>query len=552
MTKRIFRSICIVALAVLVATVGLFMFILYNEFSGNQVEQLKMQTDMAAQGVDIAGENYFDGLDTEKYRITWINKDGTVLYDSHSDSDEMENHLEREEIKEAFDSGIGESKRYSDTVMMRSLYYAQRLSDGTVIRLSISQRTILTLLIGMIYPILLIVVLALLMSVALAITLSKSIVEPLNTIDLEKPLENDGYDELSPLLRRIDSQQKQLKQQSEKLQKKKNELDAVVENMNEGIVLLSSHSHIISINPMAMKLLEADESCIGEDILTVCRNLSVQKLLKKAQKGESAEKLMDLQGGRYQVNANPIISNDRISGIALLFFDVTEKENAEEMRREFTANVSHELKTPLHSITGYAELMTNGMVKPEDYGTFSEKIYTEAKRMVRLVEDIISLSHLDEGAADMLPEEVDLCILANEAVKSLDSTAKAAEVSLTLEGESVMLSGIPHLLQGIIYNLCDNAIKYNRKGGSVTVKVASGEDEAVLTVSDNGIGIPAEHQNRIFERFYRVDKSHSKEVGGTGLGLSIVKHAASIHNAKIELVSVPSEGTTVTVRFPMQ
>lgn len=550
MTKRIFRSICTVALAVLVAAVALFMLVLYNQFSDTQLSQLKMQTDMVAQGVTLSGEAYFDGLDTAKHRVTWVAEDGSVLYDSHSDTAGMENHLEREEIQAAFQEGQGESKRYSATLMERSLYYAERLEDGTVIRLSISQNTVLNLLMGMGLPIGGIILIALALSILLATRLARSIVNPLNELNLDDPLENEGYDELSPLLRRIDSQQKQLKKQAAKLQKKQDELDAVIGSMNEGIVLLNAKGQIISINPTAVKLLEAGEDHIGKEILTVCRDLTLQEILRLAQEGKRAERLVDLQGRRYQLAASPILSADQVSGIALLFFDVTERENAEQMRREFTANVSHELKTPLHSIAGFSELMANGMVKEADYIPFAGRIHTEAKRMMRLVEDIINLSHLDEGAADMQREEVELYAVAEDVVRSLTPAAEEAEVTLTLTGEPVTVNGIPQLLQAIVRNLCDNAIKYNRKGGNVTVSIKKEANGVRLCVSDTGIGIPPEHHSRIFERFYRVDKSRSKAVGGTGLGLSIVKHAALIHNAKLEMQSVPGEGTTITVRLP--
>ena len=550
MTKRIFHSICIAAVSVLAAAVVLFLCVLYNYFSETQFSQLKMQTDMAAQGVLIAGKDYFKDLDTQKYRVTWVDEDGTVLYDSRSDTADMENHMEREEIRSAFETGEGESKRYSSTLMERSLYYAKRLNDGTVLRLSISQNSVLALLLGMLYPICIIIIIVLILSVVLARRLAKSIVNPLNTLNLDRPLENEGYDELSPLLRRIDSQQNELKYQSDRLQRKKNELDTVIDSMNEGIILLNSRNQILSINHTASRLLGAASDPVDESIYEVCRNLALWDLLSEAQSGIRSEKIIDFADSFYQVDASPIHSKDRVAGIALLFFDVTEKEKSEQMLREFTANVSHELKTPLHSIMGYAELMAKGIAKPEDYAMFAEKIHTETKRLVQLVEDIINLSHLDEGASDMQRERVNLYILAQNAVKSLEPEAESAGVELSLKGDDAYLTGVPRLMQSIVYNLCDNAIKYNRRGGKAEVEITDGAAEAVLSVKDTGIGILPEHQNRIFERFYRVDKSHSKAVGGTGLGLSIVKNAAKIHNAKIELSSVMGEGTTITVKFP--
>lgn len=550
MTKRIFRSICLVAVAVFIASFVLIMGVLYGYFSDVQQNQLKTQTMLAAQGVSHEGIDYFDRLEVRNFRITWIDADGKVLYDTVSDTSQMENHLEREEIKEAFSNGYGESRRYSVTLMERLLYCAQRLEDGTVIRLSVTQYSVLMLILGMLQPICIVFLAAVILSVVLAVRLSKKIVKPLNELDLDEPLNNKEYDELSPLLRRIDNQQTQLKWQEEQLLRKQKELDAVVGNMKEGMILLNHKGKIISINPSAENLLNTNSYCVGKDILTISRNLELHEVLIRALDGEQAERTVVLNGGSYQVNANPIVSEDSVSGIAVLLFDVTEKEKAEQMRREFTANVSHELKTPLHAISGYAELLKNGMVESEDTIPFATKIYAEAQRMVQLVEDIISLSHLDEGAGDMAYEEVNLYALAQQVELSLESEAQAEAISVELYGGAVMMNGIPQLLYSIIYNLCDNAIKYNHKGGSVAVEVNGDETSAWVSVKDTGIGIEPEHQERIFERFYRVDKSHSKEVGGTGLGLSIVKHAVKIHHAKIDLYSVKNEGTTVTVKFP--
>lgn len=550
MTKRIFRSICFVALGVFLASLVLFMCVLYNYFSGLQRSQLKIQTELAAQGVSDGGMEYLEKLNAKDYRITWIDTDGVVLYDSKSDTAGMENHLEREEIKSAFENGVGESTRYSSTLMERSLYFAERLSDGTVLRLSVNQNTLLRLTLGMLQPICFILAVAVVLSLVLASRLSKKIVKPLNELNLDEPLKNEDYEELSPLLRRIDAQQTQIKQQSDELKQKQLEFETVTNGMKEGIVLLSGKGRILSINRAALKLFGADEHCVGEDILSVNRNLELAELLRRSENGKYAEKVIELGNGKYQLDASPVISDGKISGIVLLLLDVTEKEKTEQMRREFTANVSHELKTPLQTISGCAELLANGIVKQEDIQKFGSQICTEAQRMIRLVDDIIKLSHLDEGATDMQRETVDLYALAENTLRSLRPEAEAAKISLSLSGESAKIYGIPQLLSGIIFNLCDNAIKYNRENGSVSVEIKDEDNKAVLSVADNGIGIPAEHQERIFERFYRVDKSHSKEIGGTGLGLSIVKHAAKLHDAVIELNSVVDGGTTVTVTFP--
>lgn len=549
MTKRIFGSISVVAVSIFIASIALFMGILFEYFSSVQHNQLKMQTSLASQGVIKNGIDYFEGLNVENYRITLIDADGSVIYDSRSDSKEMENHLEREEVKDALKSGYGESSRYSSTLMERSLYSAQLLPDGTILRLSIAQSTILTLLLGMSQPICVIFIIAIVLSLVLASRLSKIIVKPLNELNLDDPLSNDDYDEISPLLRRIDSQQKQIKQQSSELLKKQIEFDTVTTGMKEGIILLNGKGEILSINRAAIMLFETNKQCIGKDILSINRSLELQDILRKAEKGEFAEQKIHISDNEYQLDANPVISENKVTGIVLLIFDITEKEKSEQMRREFTANVSHELKTPLHTISGCAELIKNDMVKSEDIHRFSERIYNEAQRMILLVEDIIKLSHLDEGANDMKKESVDLYAIAKDTVRSLADEAKLANVTIDITGSSAVISGIPQLIHGIIYNLCDNAIKYNQVGGSVSVDVQNEEKTVKLTVSDTGIGIPQEHQERIFERFYRVDKSHSKSVGGTGLGLSIVKHAAKLHNAQIELHSIVDGGTTITLRF---
>ena len=550
MTKRIFRSICLVAIAVFAASVLLFSFVLYDYFSGVRQEQLRVQTELAAKAVAAEGTAYFDGLDTSQYRMTLIAPDGSVIFDSRSDSDEMENHLEREEIKEALENGVGESSRYSVTLMERALYCAKRLPDGSVLRMSVKQNTLLTLLLGMSQPLAVIILIAIALSMFLASRLSKQIVKPLNSLDLDDPLSNEGYDELSPLLKRIDVQQRQIKNQADELRKRQEEFEAVTENMSEGIVVLNTKGVILSINRAAEKLFDASHSCVGQHMLSVNRSAEISALLSEAEKGVHAERTLELKGRKYQLNISPVSEDEKVTGAVLLILDVTEKEQAEQMRREFTANVSHELKTPLQIIAGSAELLENGIVKEEDRLGFYSQIRGEARRMIWLVEDIIRLSHLDEGADDMKQERVDLYKLTAETVSSLVSEAESAGVSLSVDGESAIVNGIPQLLESVVYNLTDNAIKYNRQGGEVKVSVRRTDSGVCLSVADTGIGIPPEHQERIFERFYRVDKSRSKELGGTGLGLSIVKHAASLHNAKIDLQSAEGKGTTINVTFP--
>ena len=550
MTKRIFRAIGTVALSVFLAALVLIMGVLYTYFSQVQRTQLKTETALAAAGIAQSGMDYFTQLGESSSRITWIDSDGTVLYDTKGDPQQMENHLEREEVRQALRSGYGESRRYSETLLQQLLYAAQRLPDGTVVRLSYAQSSVFKLLLGMVPPLLAVVVLALLLSLLLASRLSAKVVEPLNHLNLDDPLDNENCDELTPLLHRISSQQRQLKEQAENLSRHREEFDAVTASMNEGLVLLNPHGTVLSINSAALRILGVEKDCVGQDILTLNRSLALQELLRCAISGQHGERVLALEGRDYQMDSNPVYYEGAVSGAVLLIFDVTEKKNAEQMRREFTANVSHELRTPLQTISGCAELLCGGLVKTEDTDHFHQQIYAESQRMIRLVEDIINLSRLDEVAQDMECRDVDLYSLAREAVDALEGAAERAKVTLTLIGESAPLRGIPQLLSGILTNLCDNAVKYNRPGGSVDVTVTNTADAVNLTVKDTGIGIPPEHQSRIFERFYRVDKSRSKEVGGTGLGLSIVKHAAMVHGAKINLESALGVGTTITIQFP--
>lgn len=545
MTKRIFRAVCAAALAVFMVTMLLILGVLYDYFSSVQQNQLRVETELASQGVALSGSDYFENLKPNDYRITWIAPDGGVLYDSSSDSGNMENHLKREEIIKALESGTGESSRYSSTLMQRSLYCAKRLDDGSVLRLSVSHGSVFLLLIGMVQPILVIICVAAILAFALANRLSKRIVEPLNRLNLDEPLENRDYDELSPLLRRLHSQQHQLKQQADTLQQKQNELDTIVGNMQEGMVLLDKSGRVISINNSAKKLLDAAGAGTGDALLSVSRSPELSKAVEKALSGENAAVRCEFTGRIIQISAAPILSQNEVSGAAVVFFDITQRERAEQQRREFTANVSHELKTPLHSISGYSELLKCGLAATEDVQPFAEKIYAETQRLIALVEDIISLSHLDEGAKDLAFTKVDLFESAKSVSESLNGLAESSGVGLTVTGESYIINGVPELIRGIIYNLLDNAIKYNHPGGRVDITVSGN----TVAVKDTGIGIPEEHLDRIFERFYRVDKSHSKEVGGTGLGLSIVKHAALIHKAEVSVESAVGEGTTVTVRF---
>lgn len=549
MTKRIFRSIFIVACCALAACFAVVTAILYEHLTDVQKESLQNRTELAAHGVESDGVEWLDGLTTGGARYTLVASDGTVIYDSEADVASMGNHAQREEIAEAIENGYGESSRQSATMSEKTIYRAVRLSDGTVLRVSFRQRTILSLLAGMVYPMIAILLLSIVLAAVLASRLAKRIVGPLNQIDLDEPFENDVYEELAPLLTRIERQHRQIASQLSSIQEQKDEFKAVTGSMSEGLILVNGEGDILSINRAAMRLFNTDGSCVGKDILTVDRSSSMQKLLSEATSGRRGEAEFELGSGRYQLDSSPIITDGKVKGICILAFDITDKAMAEKQRREFSANVSHELKSPLHAIMGSAELIENGLVKPEDLNRFAGRIRDEASRLVTLIDDIIRLSQLDEGGA--LPNEnVNITELAREAVDALEKNAEMKNLSISLTGEAVCVNGAHRLIYEIIYNLCDNAIKYNVDGGSVEINTLHEDNQAVLRVKDTGIGIPQEAQSRVFERFYRVDKSHSRETGGTGLGLSIVKHAAQYHNASVKLESVLGKGTEITIRFP--
>lgn len=550
MTKRIFRSVFLASLVVFLAGLALVVGALYNYFTEHQAQQLRVEARLAAHGVEKNGLDYFDGLDESAVRLTWIDSDGTVIYDTDADADDMENHAEREEFREALEYGYGEGERTSSTLSEKTVYYAIRLSDGTVLRTSESHYTVPTLLMGIIQPLVLILVLALVLSGWLASRLSKRIVGPLNAIDLDKPLENDVYDELSPLLTRVEHQQRQISDQLEELTRRREEFEAITDSMSEGLIVIDSTGLVMSVNPSAREIFGVDRSSEGRDVLTIDRSPELRALLEKSASGERGEVYINRGEREYMLTASPVITEGGKRGTVLLAVDVTEKLRAERLRREFTANVSHELKTPLHSIMGAAELLQSGLVKPEDQERFLSRIRSEAARLVELVQDVINLSRLDEG--EELPrEDTDMYALAREVSANVADEAERRGVKLSVTGESATVHGVRRLLWEIVWNLAENAVKYSKpEGGTANIDVHKLKNGRVrVTVSDNGVGIPKDQQERVFERFYRVDKSHSRETGGTGLGLSIVKHAAQYHNADIAMDSEPGKGTKISVTF---
>ena len=551
MTKKIFRSTLLVAVCALLASLVLIMGCLYDYFAGLQSQALRDELTLAASGVSQGGETYLDTIDSNRYRLTWIAPDGTVLYDTQADASTMENHASREEVQQALTTGEGESSRYSQTLLEKTIYVARRMDDGSVLRICVSRQTLAVLLLGMLQPVLVILLAAVIFSALLAKRLSHRIVEPLNAIDLDHPLEAKAYDEIAPLLGRINRQHEQIDDQLRELQRKTDEFTHITQSMPEGLVLLDNKNVILSINPSASKLFSAQAGCVGQNFLTLDRSTDVSQAIDRARETGHSETRVELSGRIYQFDISRIESAGEKIGAVLLCFDITERETAEQARREFTANVSHELKTPLQGIIGSAELIENGMVKPEDMPRFIGHIRTEAQRLVALIADIIRLSQLDEGV-EMPKENVELLSLAGEVAEDLRAAADKASVTITTDGQSSIVFGVRRLLYEMLYNLCDNAIKYNRPGGSIRIHVENREQEAAISVLDTGIGIAPEHQSRIFERFYRVDKSHSKASGGTGLGLSIVKHAAMYHGGKVSLESEPGRGTEIRVTLPKE
>ena len=549
MTKKIFQSILLVAGCVLLASLLIIMGFLYDYFGGVEENQLRDELSLAAAAVEDGGADYLSQLTADRCRLTWIAADGSVLYDTKTNAESLENHASRAEVSQALATGTGESTRYSSTLMEKTMYYAQRLDDGTVLRISISRATVGMIAVGMVQPLLIVLIVALILSGMLARRLSRRIVAPLNSLDLEHPLDNDAYEELSPLLKRIHRQHVEIQTQLRELREKTDEFTQITGSMRESLVLLDEHGSILSINAAAQALFGADAQCVGRDFLTIERSHEISAAIQAAAADGHSEVRAERAGRVYQFDISRITSDGKFLGTVILAFDITEQEFAERNRREFTANVSHELKTPLQGIIGSAELIENGMVKPGDLPRFVGHIHAEAARLVTLIDDIIRLSQLDEGDA-MPTEPVDLLTVSQEAAENLHDAAAARNVTVSVTGQPAVLPGVRRLIYEIVYNLCDNAIKYNRDGGRVDVTVAADAGGSSITVADTGIGIAPEHQGRVFERFYRVDKSHSKASGGTGLGLSIVKHAVQYHHGRIELESTPGTGTTIRVVFP--
>lgn len=548
MTKKIFHSMIMVGFAVMVSSLLVAATFIYDYFNKVQINQLKEELELVKEAVNRVGLEYFENFDSTMFRFTVVDEDGTVLYDNVADAAQMENHREREEIKEAFASGYGSSARNSSTLTEKTFYEAVLLDSEDVLRVSVSQLTLGALFVVMSPAIWVIIFAAGGVSFWLASKMTQKIVEPLNKIDLEKPIENNSYEELTPIFTKINKQRKQINRHIEELHRKADEFEQITSSMSEGLILIDDKGSILSMNNACKKIYAVKEDVIGNSLLSVDRSCQMSKAVKEALNGEHAFFMSQKNGYEYQFNVNPIETDGKRLGAVILAFDITEKAFAERNRQEFTANVTHELKTPLQSIIGSAELLENGLVKPKDTERFVGNIRKEALRLVNLIDDVIRLSQLDENQTPAT-ETVNLQEVAEEVKEVLTASAEKKEVSLEIKGDACVIFGVRRYIYEILYNLCDNAIRYNINGGKVTIDIYRENNQTVMSVSDTGIGIDVVHHARIFERFYRVDKSHSKETGGTGLGLSIVKHAVMYHKGEIELESEIGKGTTVKVVF---
>ena len=548
MRKKIFQNYLLVEVLVLVLCCGLFLGVLFQHYEKQAFSQLRTEANYIAHGMELSGESYLSTLQSDA-RVTWVDSDGTVRYDSAADPVVMQNHLNRKEIAEALRNGEGDGSHFSETLMERTLYYAVRLDDGTVLRVSCTQKTVMAMLLMMMPPLLGVAAAVLLVCMLMAFRLARHIVDPINRIDLDHPVIEETYGELEPLVKRIQEQNRTIRRQMDELSQRQREFSALTDNMSEGFLLVDYKTNVLSANHSALRMLGDGKA---EEITNLRRDNCLPQVLttvEAALAGVRTETVQEIEGISWQIIANPVVSSGQVAGVAVLLMDVTEREQREKLRQEFSANVSHELKTPLTSITGFAELMKEGMVTGEKVKEFAGDIYREARRLIDLVNDIIRLSRLDENSKLFETEQVDLYDLCDEIIANLQNVAERQNVTFTLSGEHVTINGVWQILNEMVYNLCDNAIKYNRPGGTVDVSVHRDGGSVRLTVRDTGIGIPYADQPRVFERFYRVDKSHSKEVGGTGLGLSIVKHGAQYHNARLELESDPGKGTSISVVF---
>ena len=551
MTKRIFQAVCLVAAMVLVLSTGVLLALFYDNYVGRAEQSLRTEAAFVAQGLNTGGEDYLLGLTDRSRRITLVDADGTVRYDNTADAGQMENHLEREEIQEALSTGSGQSRRVSETLSQETFYYAILLENGMVLRLAATQSSVWALLLTVLQPAAMVVIAALVLGAILAHRAAKAIVAPINSLDLDQPEDAKAYEELSPLLSRIARQKRTIDAQLHRARRQQEQFRLITENMSEGLLVVDSQTNLLSCNSAALRLLGAEKQPENPSVLALNHAEAFRTVIRDALAGRHGEGRLEVGGRSLQLLANPAGQEGEAAGAVILVMDTTEREQREALRREFSANVSHELKTPLTSISGFAELMKSGVVAQKDVMDFSQSIYDEAQRLIHMVEDIIRLSELDETELHRETGPIDLYDFCRREVERMRPEADRRGVTLSLQGEAATVQGNAQILGELVYNLLDNAIKYNKPQGSVTVTVTPGK-RVRLRVEDTGIGIPKESQSRVFERFYRVDKSHSDDVSGTGLGLSIVKHAAQFHRARVELQSTEGKGTAITVTFPLE
>ncbi len=549
MSKKIFKYIMLVSSLITVLGLAFVVGILYHYFQGQLMGELKKEAVYISRGVESTGTDYLKKLNDEDSRITYVDESGKVIYDNEANVESMDNHGHRKEIREAEINGEGADERISSTLSEKTMYYAVRLENGNVLRVSSNQASVWMLLLQLLPPFVAVLILMLLLSGVFASRLSGKVVEPLNGLDLEHPEENDAYDEVQPLLSKIGRQSRQIRLQLEAARRQQKEFSIITENMQEGLLVIDRYTMVLSVNSSVGRLLKVKEIKTGESVYLLNRSEEFRDVVCQVLDGKHEDKVLRLDGSEIQVIANPVTRENKTEGAVILLVDVTEKVEREQLRREFSANVSHELKTPLTSISGFAEIMQDGFVKDEDVKVFAGRIYKEAQRLIRLVGDVIRISRLDEGGLPYQWEKLDLYSLTHDIFSTLHEAAEKQEVHMYMEGGSTVLDTIPMIMEEVLYNVCDNAVKYNHRGGEVFVRLKDGEDAVRVNVRDTGIGIPKEDQERIFERFYRVDKSHSKEIGGTGLGLSIVKHGVKTLNGRLWLNSEPGQGTEIIMEF---
>lgn len=550
MRKKIFHSLVLVSLMVLVLSSVISTAFLYSYFNSEQAQRLTSELNLAAKGVNEIGVDYLDGVGWDQYRFTVISQDGTVLYDTNADAAQMDNHSDREEVKEALKYGHGSSARYSSTLTQKTFYEAVKLDNNDVLRVSVNQLTAGGAFFRVLPMNLIITAIAVTVSLFVSNRMSKRITAPLENLDLDNPTENNIYEELSPMLTKIHRQHKEISRNLEEMRRKNEEFSQIISSMSEGLVLLNQKGAVIAMNSAAETVFSVDQQPVGRDFLTLERSTEISHAIQQAETRGHSQTVLTKNGKIYQFNISRIEAEKKAVGTLILAFDITEKANAEQNRREFTANVSHELKTPLQSVIGSAELLENGLVRDEDIPRFVGNIKTEATRLLSLINDIIRLSQLDEKA-DEMKEPVDLSAVAREAAEVLSDAAASRNITIALDADNITIPGVRRYIYEIIYNLCDNAVRYNKDGGRVEVSIKKEGENAVITVSDTGIGIPAEDTEKVFERFYRVDKSHSRKTGGTGLGLSIVKRAVMMHNGRIDIKSEIGKGTEIKVYLPL-